>query len=134
MPNKTATTITASGRRKTATARVRLIPSKNGEVSVNNQPLEKYFPDPLAQFRWSELFRATNTTGNFAVSVKVSGSGRQGQLGASILALARALAKFDEKFKPLLRKKGFLTRDPRARQRERFGLMGARKEKQSPKR
>ncbi len=135
MPDKApAEFLTAVGRRKTATAQARLVAQKNGTTLVNDLPFEKYFSDPSAQAAFTELFRTTNTAGHFAITVRASGSGKQGQLGATILALARALCKFDAKLQPVLRKKGFLTRDPRARQRERFGLMGARKQKQSPKR
>lgn len=135
MPNKTPSEIpSAVGRRKTATAKVKLVAQKNGTTMVNNQPFEKYFSDPGASAAFTELIRTTNSAGKFAITVKVSGSGKQAQLGATILALSRVLAKIDSKLQPVLRKRGFLTRDPRARQRERFGLMGARKQKQSPKR
>lgn len=123
----------ADGRRKTATARARLSKGK-GEILVNGVPAEKYFPGPFAKALLAEVFRLTNTTGKFAASVIVSGSGKTGQLGAAVLAISRALVLFDPKLKDILRKKGFLTRDPRARQREKAGLMGARKQKQSPKR
>lgn len=123
-----------NGRRKTATARVRLVLGKEATLTVNNLPFEKYFPDPAAGSQCREIFRITNTVGKFITTVVVSGSGKSGQLGAVTLAIARALCTIDPKFKAVLRKKGFLTRDPRARQREKAGLMGARKQKQSPKR
>lgn len=126
-------TITSFGRRKTATVSVRLTAGK-GEISVNGLPIEKYFPDPFAKALFAEVFRTTNTVGKFVTTVHASGSGKYGQLGATVLAIARALCKVDPKFRPLLRKKGFLTRDPRSRQRKTPGLMGARKQKQSPKR
>lgn len=134
-----------NGRRKTATARARLyLPEKEvvvngqklsrGEICVNGVPIEKYFPDPFSKAAYTEVFRTTNTSGRFITVVVVSGSGKSGQLGAVVLAISRALCLVDPRFKPILRKKGFLTRDPRARERKKPGLMGARKEKQSPKR
>ncbi|MCL4389765.1 MAG: mitochondrial small ribosomal subunit protein uS9m [Patescibacteria group bacterium] len=133
------------GRRKTATARARLyLPTqeikiadqnlKKGDVYVNNLPIEKYFSDPFAKAQYEEIFRTTNTADRFITTVLVEGSGPSGQLGAVILAIARALVKVDPKFKISLRKKGFMTRDPRAKERKKPGLMGARKQKSSPKR
>ncbi len=134
-----------NGRRKTATARARLyLPNQEivvggqklskGDVYVNNLPIEKYFPDPFARAQYTEVFRTTNTASRFITTVLVEGSGKSGQLGAVILAISRALCTVDPKFKPILRKKGFITRDPRAKERKKPGLMGARKQKQSPKR
>jgi len=136
---------TAVGRRKTATARVRLFPSERevkvndqklskGDIYINGLPIQKYFSDPIAAATYSELFRTTNTVGKFITTGQVSGSGKSGQLGAVVLAIARALVKVDPKFRTILHKKGFMTRDPRAREREKPGLMGARKQKSSPKR
>lgn len=135
----------ASGRRKTATARVRLYLANEGvevdgqklargEIVVNGIPIEKYFSGPMARDLYTEVFRTTNTVGRFVTTVKVRGSGKSGQLGAVVLGIARALVKFDPKLKAILRKKGMMTRDPRAKERKKPGLMGARKEKQSPKR
>ncbi len=135
----------AVGRRKTATAQARLfLPEKEitiagkqlarGDVYVNGLPIEKYFSDPFAKDSYTEVFRTTNTAGRFITLIDTRGSGKSGQLGATVLAISRALVKVDPKFKPILRKKGFLTRDPRAREREKPGLMGARKQKSSPKR
>lgn len=134
MPKETTTKVfSAVGRRKTATARARLVSGK-GEVTVNKLPVEKYFSDPFSRAQIAELFRTTNTANKFSVTIVVAGSGKSGQAGAAVLAVARALCQFNPEFKTLLRKKGFITRDPRARQREKAGLMGARKQKQSPKR
>lgn len=134
-----------SGRRKTATAKVRLyLPTKDitingkklerGDTYVNNRPIEQYFPDPFSKATYSEIYRTTNTAGRFITTVITTGSGRSGQLGAVVLAISRALVTVDPRFRPILRKRGFLTRDPRAKERKKPGLMGARKEKQSPKR
>jgi small subunit ribosomal protein S9 len=132
------------GRRKTASARARLyLPSQEviingqkltkGDIYVNNLPITKYFNSPFAA-SYNDVFQVTNTVGRFITTIIVSGSGKTGQLGASILAIANSLVKVDPNFRPLLRKGGFLTRDPRAKERKKPGLMGARKEKQSPKR
>lgn len=134
----------AVGRRKTASARARLYSSaqmefggkmlNKGEIFVNDLPAAEYFNDEISRDSYFEIFRTTNSTNRFITIVKVRGSGMSGQLGAVVLALARAMVKVDPKFKPLLRKKGYLTRDPRSKERKKPGLMGARKEKQSPKR
>lgn len=134
-----------NGRRKTATARARLyLPTQEitiegrklekGDVYVNNKPIDVYFGDPYAKAQYQEVFRTTNTAGRFITTVITSGSGKSGQLGATTLAISRALLVVDPKFRPVLRKKGFLTRDPRAKERKKPGLMGARKQKSSPKR
>ncbi|MEK7119097.1 MAG: 30S ribosomal protein S9, partial [Patescibacteria group bacterium] len=83
-----------------------------------------------------EPFRTTNTVGRFAVSVQAAGGGLSGQLGAVIHGISRALEKVDkEKFRPILKKRGFMTRDPRAKQRRKAGYAGkSRARKQSPKR
>lgn len=115
----------AVGRRKTAIAQAR-ISSGKGEIMVNNKPVNYHF--------LTEMLRITNTANKFSVSAKVTGGGLTGQIGAVVLAVARALVKIDPKFKAILRKKGFMTRDPRAKERKKPGLMGARKQKSSPKR
>lgn len=133
------------GRRKTATARARLyLPTKEvvisgkklerGDIYVNNLPIESYFSGALAKEQYTEVYRTTNTIGRFITTVIVSGSGSTGQLGATTLAISRALVKVDPKFRATLRKKGYMTRDPRAKERKKPGLMGARKQKSSPKR
>lgn len=127
----------AVGRRKTASARARLYVSANkGEFTVNGKPVEKFFPGEVYKKMYQEPFRTTNTMSRFAVSVTTTGGGLTGQLGATIHALSRALIKVDEeKFRPILKKRGFLMRDPRAKQRRKAGYAGkARARKQSPKR
>ena len=144
-PKASSPVYSAVGRRKTATAKARLyLPEKEiviagrklerGDTYVNNMPIEKYFPDVFAKAAYSEVFRTTNTTGRFVTLINTSGSGKTGQLGAVTLAIARALVKVDPKLRATLRKKGFMTRDPRAKERKKPGLMGARKQKSSPKR
>ncbi|MBI3385956.1 30S ribosomal protein S9 [Candidatus Gottesmanbacteria bacterium] len=138
----------AVGRRKVASARVRLyVPGGNtmtirsvevakGGIVVNDRPVEKYFPGEVSKKIYLEPFRTTNTIGRFATSVRVTGGGLSGQLAAVVHGLSRALVKVDpEKFRPILKKRGYLTRDPRAKERRKAGYAGkARARKQSPKR
>jgi small subunit ribosomal protein S9 len=126
------------GRRKTAIARVRLAvnsDSKEKTFTVNGRPVEQYFSLPQYKKVMTEPLRTTNTLNRFDISVKIAGSGLSSQLDAMIHGLSRALTQVDpERFKKILRKRGFMTRDPRAKERSKVGLMGARRVKQSPKR
>ena len=138
----------ATGRRKNATARARLHVVKEesitingvniakGGITVNGRPVEQYFPGEVAKKMYQEPFRTTNTIGRFAVSITVTGGGPAGQLGAAVHSLARALEKVDkEKFRPILKKRGLMTRDPRKKQRIKAGFAHkSRARKQSPKR
>lgn len=138
----------ALGRRKNASARVRLhvvkeepitissVSVAKGDMIVNGRSIENYFPGEVAKKMYQEPFRTTNTIGRFAVSITVTGGGSAGQLGAVIHGLARALEKVDkEKFRPILKKRGLMTRDPRTRERRKAGRAGkARAQKSSPKR
>lgn len=121
------------GRRKTSIARAILFCEK-GELIVNGKPIETYFKSPMEKTFYSEVFRTTNMIGRWSGKITVSGGGPNSQLGAVILAISRVLSKFDDRNRSILRKKGYLTRDPRAKERKKPGLMGARKQKQSPKR
>jgi small subunit ribosomal protein S9 len=122
------------GRRKEATARVRLYPNGEGKFIVNDKPFEKYFTRAVDQVGIDKVFRVAGMRGRFDVSVKVSGGGVTGQTGAVQLGIARALLKVDpEKRKPL-RKNGLLTRDSRAKERKKPGLKRARKAPQYTKR
>jgi len=127
--------IYAIGRRKTATARVRLFKGK-GDLVVNKQPIEKYFPGEVNKIIYTKPFQATETEGKYYATIKVEGSGKNGQLGAVAHGLARALDKENpEVYHPLLKKAGLLTRDPRMKERRKPGLaQSARAKKQSPKR
>jgi len=136
--------IFAIGRRKSSTAQVRLYRKdaavwggsvKVGEFVVNNKPAIEYFGISFEK-AYKEPLRITNTENKFALSIKVSGGGKVGQLDAVVLAIARALDKIDkEKFRSILKKKGMLTRDPRIRERRKVGMGGkSRRRKQSPKR
>lgn len=127
--------IFAVGRRKTASARVRLFRGK-GKIVVNNKPIESYFPGVVAQTLYSKPFRVNNVENQFEATVRVVGSGKMSQLIAVVHGLARALDKSDrEKYHQTLKKNGLLTRDSRERERRKAGLAGkARHHKQSPKR
>lgn len=140
----------ATGRRKTAVARVRLYPISDtkkelkiwdyklspGVVLVNEASAEKYFPGEINKKKYREPFRVTNTLNKFATTVRVSGSGINGQLEAIVHGIARAIEKTDkEKYRPLLKKRSLLTRDPRMKERRKAGYAhAARAKKQSPKR
>jgi small subunit ribosomal protein S9 len=124
---------TAIGRRKTATASVRLI-SGTGQVTVNSKSLNAYFPDLQSQALILEPFTTVSAT-KYDASIKVSGGGQAGQASAAVLAISRALVEAKSAHKPLLKSKDLLTRDPRERQRRNVGMGGkSRRRKQSPKR
>lgn len=126
----------AVGRRKESTARVRLAVGGNGEIIVNNRPAGEYFPGEIAKLAYLAPLKLTDSLNRFKITVKVEGGGLSGQLGAMIHGMARALEKIDkEKYRPVLKKAGFLTRDPRAKERRKAGFAHkARARKQSPKR
>lgn len=127
--------IFAVGRRKTAVARVRLY-RKPGEMVVNNLPVAQYFPGDVSKQLYRLPLEVTETEGKVSFSIKVSGSGKRGQLGAAVHGMARALSLFNrEKYRKSLKIAGLLTRDPRTRERRKVGTGGkARRQKQSPKR
>lgn len=121
------------GRRKTATARVRIYAGQGGFM-VNERPVEEYFPRPLWLQMLREPLRLTQNEGRFTVSAMVKGGGLSGQAGAVALGLARALVAADESFKKPLRAGNLLTRDAREKERKKPGLKKARKAKQYTKR
>ncbi len=123
----------ATGRRKCAVARVRLF-SGEGAIVVNGQPFEQLFPEERLQKEILKPLAVTNTSDKFGVSIKVSGGGSAGQAGAIRHGIARALVAADESLKPILRNHGLLTRDPRVKERKKYGLIRARKAKQYSKR
>jgi small subunit ribosomal protein S9 len=125
----------AAGKRKTASARVRLFKGK-GESTVNAIAIEKYFPGAVNKEYWQRPFVLTDTLEKYYVSAKIQGSGKNGQLDALVLGIARALSEANpEKFKPAVKKAGLLKRDSRIRQRRMVGMGGkSRRAKQSPKR
>ncbi len=121
------------GRHKTASARVRLYPGE-GNIIVNNKPMEKYFSRQGDAFHLLEPLKITGTLGTFNVSIKVQGGGVSGQAGAVRHGIARALLVADPNLRPVLRKGGFLTRDARMKERKKPGLKRARKAPQYTKR
>lgn len=129
----------ATGRRKTAVARVRLYLKpkekiKLGDVFVNDKPIDEIYLPYQVDYALTPL-KITDNLKRFAISVKVKGGGKNGQLEAIAHALSKALVEVDIGYKPKLRKEGFITRDPRAKERRKVGTGGkARREKQSPKR
>ena len=132
--NSKAKYIPAVGRRKTATVRIRLY-QKKGSFIVNDLPIEEYFPGEVNKVLYMDPFRVTNTVGKYSATIKVSGSGKRGQLGAVIHGIARALEKDNKDFRPILKKNGFLTRDSRKKERRKAGYAHkARAKKISPKR
>jgi small subunit ribosomal protein S9 len=122
-----------TGKRKCAIAQVRLFPGQ-GEIIVNDRPYQEAFPRIEHRRMIEHPLQATNTMGKFCVMVKVNGGGRSGQAGAIRHGIARALAKENELFKPMLRKEGLLTRDDRIKERKKYGLKRARKAPQYTKR
>ena len=123
------------GRRKTATARVRLhTGGEGGDFLVNDKPLETYFPREVDHHQIYDIFKVTDTEGRFDVTVKVNGGGITGQTDAVRLGIARALLKVDPDYRAVLRQHGLLTRDPRAKERKKAGLKRARKAPQYTKR
>lgn len=127
--------IYADGKRKTSSARVRLYRGK-GESTVNGKPIAEFFPGAVDKTQWEKPFGLTETSGKYFITAKVVGGGTRSQLDALVLGIARAFSKSDpEKFRPLLKKGGLLSRDSRERQRRMVGTGGkARRKKQSPKR
>lgn len=121
------------GRRKTSVARVRLYPG-SGAITVNGKPMERVFPRVDHQAAILQPLRHTEMADKFDASVKVSGGGISGWSGAIVHGIARALVAADENLRPKLRKAGFLTRDPRVKERKKYGLKRARKAPQYTKR
>ncbi len=126
-------TIWATGRRKTAVARVRLVPGA-GTITVNDRTLEDYFPRDTARMRILEAFVITETTGQYDALVKVQGGGSSAQADAVRHGLSRALVTASETLRSPLRKAGLLTRDPREVERKKYGRHKARKRPQYSKR
>ena len=124
---------TATGRRKTAVARVILRPGE-GKVLVNRQALDVYFPSEALRAELQQPLAATELAGKFDILVNASGGGIHGQAGAARLGIARALVLFNPELRARLRQAGFLTRDPRAKERKKYGQKGARKRFQFSKR
>jgi len=124
----------ATGRRKSSVARVRLIQGK-GEITVNGKPLDEYFGMELLKQEVKSPFAVTETDGKYDVIARVAGGGTTGQAGALRHGISRALCLIDEEaYRPLLKNVGYLTRDPRMKERKKYGLKKARRASQFSKR
>lgn len=122
-----------TGRRKTSVARVRLVPGE-GNVIVNGRNLGEYFGRKTLELIIKQPLNLTNTLGQYDVIAKVAGGGPSGQAGAIRHGISRALLRVDVEYRPALKKAGFLTRDPREKERRKYGLKKARKASQFSKR
>jgi len=122
-----------TGRRKNAVARVYLVPGE-GKVVVNNKQVLEYFGRKTLDMVVRQPLELTNTTGRFDVIAKVAGGGVSGQAGAVRHGIARALVQADPNLRPVLKRAGFLTRDPRMKERRKYGLKKARRAPQFSKR
>ena len=123
-----------TGRRKSSVARVRLIPG-TGNITVNKKPLEEYFGMEIVKREVKRPFEIAGCEGKFDVIATVTGRGYTGQAGAVRHGISRALLEVDsEQYRPLLKKAGYLTRDPRMKERKKYGLKAARRAPQFSKR
>jgi small subunit ribosomal protein S9 len=123
-----------TGRRKSSVARVRLFPDGTGKITINNRDIDDYFGLETLKLIVRQPFEATKTTGTYDVVCTVVGGGVTGQAGAIRHGLARALLSANEEFRPVLKAAGFLTRDPRMKERKKYGLKAARRAPQFSKR
>jgi len=124
----------ATGRRKTAVARVRIYPGGDGTITVNGKDANVYFGQETLLAHARAPLRLLEVDDQFTITVRAVGGGVSGQAGAIRHGLARALVRMDEAWKPALRRAGFLTRDPRMKERKKYGLKRARKAPQYTKR
>ena len=122
-----------TGRRKKAVARVRLIPG-TGRITINKKDLEDYFPLEILRREVKRPFEVTGSEGKFDVIALVNGGGTTGQAGALRHGVSRALVEADAEYRPALKAAGFLTRDPRMKERKKYGLKAARRAPQFSKR
>jgi len=122
-----------TGRRKSSVARVRLV-SGSGKITVNKRDIEEYFNLETLKMLIRSPLETTNTLGSYDVLVNVKGGGYTGQAGAIRHGISRALLEADPQFRPILKKAGFLTRDPRMKERKKYGLKAARRAPQFSKR
>ena len=123
-----------TGRRKKAIARVRLVPAGSGAIIINDRALEEYFPMGTLQYIVKQPLNEVGAEGKYDVLVNVACGGYTGQAGAIKLGIARALLEAEPDSRPALKKAGFLTRDPRAKERKKYGLKKARRAPQFSKR
>lgn len=130
---KTPVIYYGTGRRKTSVARVRLLPG-TGKILVNGHPFDEYFGLQTLQLIIKQPLNLTETLGKYDVLARVDGGGFSGQAGAVRHGISRALLRVDGEYRPALKKAGFLTRDPREKERRKYGLKKARKASQYSKR
>ncbi len=129
----TQTEYVATGRRKTSVVRVRMRPG-TGQILINGQPYQEYFPGQHHYKAVITPFEVTGTLGQFDVRARAAGGGMSGQADALRLGIARALKLYNPDFYPILREAGLLTRDPRKKERKKYGLHAARRGTQFSKR
>ena len=122
-----------TGRRKSSVARVRIYPG-TGNITINGRDIDDYFGLETLKLIINQPFGVTETSGKFDIVANVRGGGISGQAGAIRHGVSRALLLADESYRPLLKKSGFLTRDPRMKERKKYGLKGARRAPQFSKR
>ena len=122
-----------TGRRKSSVARVYLVPG-SGKITVNKRDIEEYFGLETLKLIIRQPLEVKGSTGKFDISINVCGGGTTGQAGAIRHGISRALLEADSDFRPALKKAGFLTRDPRMKERKKYGLKAARRAPQFSKR
>ena len=122
-----------TGRRKSSVARVRVYQG-TGKITINNRDIDEYFGLETLKLIVRQPLELTNTNGKFDIVCNVAGGGVTGQAGAIRHGISRALLLFDPELRPILKKAGFLTRDPRMKERKKYGLKGARRAPQFSKR
>ena len=122
-----------TGRRKSSVARVRLVPGE-GRIVINGRDIDEYIPFAALRLVVNQPLVATETTGSYDILVNVDGGGYTGQAGAIRHGIARALLQVDPEYRPALKSAGLLTRDPRMKERKKYGLKGARRAPQFSKR
>ncbi|MGM9661663.1 MAG: 30S ribosomal protein S9 [Oscillospiraceae bacterium] len=123
-----------TGRRKSSVARVRLFPNGTGSITINGKDIDEYFGLETLKMLVRQPFGVTGTEGKFDVVATVCGGGVSGQAGALRHGISRAMLLAGEEYRPLLKKAGFLTRDPRMKERKKYGLKAARRAPQFSKR
>ena len=123
-----------TGRRKSSVARVHLFPGGTGAITINGRDIDDYFGLDSLKLIVRQPLNTTSTLGKVDIDATVSGGGVSGQAGAIRHGIARALLQVDESYRPLLKAAGFLTRDPRMKERKKYGLKAARRAPQFSKR
>ena len=123
-----------TGRRKSSVARVRVYANGTGKITINNRDIDDYFGLETLKLIVRQPMELTGTSGKLDIICTVAGGGVTGQAGAIRHGLSRALLQYDEELRPALKKAGFLTRDPRMKERKKYGLKGARRAPQFSKR